>query len=765
MCPQVVDSLTKAPPAPALVSVDGRTYPLRSAEVRAHAEGGLAATTLVQEFENPYEEPLEVIYTMPLPADGAVLGYLIRMGERIIRGEIETREKASEKYREALFEGRTAGLLEQDRADTFQQRLGNLPGHTNARIEVEVLHPLAFLLGAGGRGPMWEYRFPTVVGVRYEGAPGRVADAERLDTDRAGAGDIPTRVALDLQIADAGAGVEIASPSHKLQSAPRADSTSVHLADGAKLDRDLVIHWSAGASEVGVRAVEGKGLMGDNGRYALITVTPPAVPAAVYHRDLTVLIDASGSMDGTPLDTAKSVVKDLLQSLVEEDRFEVLAFATNVVRLTPALARATPDAVQECLRRLDRLEASGSTEMVKAVTEAMASLRSDSQHQIVLVSDGYIGFEQEIVERIADELPAGVRVHMVGIGAAPNRTLSSGVARAGRGVELFASDRQTAVEASQRLRAATVRPVLTELAIAGTAVIGQAPARPRDIFAGQPLVLAAELSPEGGMIDVSGRLAGSREPWGWRLEVTSSGLRASPLPLGALYGRERIADLEAGVARPEADLEAAIERIGLRHRVVSRRTSLVAVAEEPAIDPRAPRRRERLAVEMPHGVSAEGVGYVGVCALVGPDAMPAAAMTPRMAGRAFERLPVRGIETPAVTEITPLNVVWLDATTLIVEFASPHDGFLLPAAEVTLETDSREALRLKVDRKESSPRGPHASGLVIRLALHVEGGLSWSASDKPRISWTVRSKKLFGRPRETAYTIALGATPPKSEGA
>ena len=98
---QLLESQAHAPAAPALVSVDGRSYPLRSGEVRAAAEGGLACTTLVQEFENPYDEPLEVHYTMPLPADGAVLGYLIRMGERVIRGEIETRENAADAYKYA----------------------------------------------------------------------------------------------------------------------------------------------------------------------------------------------------------------------------------------------------------------------------------------------------------------------------------------------------------------------------------------------------------------------------------------------------------------------------------------------------------------------------------------------------------------------------------------------------------------------------------------------------------------------------------------
>jgi Ca-activated chloride channel family protein len=134
--------------------VDGRTYPLRSAHIRAHAEGGLAQSTLIQEFANPYEEPLEVIYTMPLPADGAVLGYTIRIGERVIRGEIEPRDQVEATYKEALYSGRTAALLEQDRADTFRRRLGNVPPRTDVRVEIDVFHPLSSLAAVDEAGPL-----------------------------------------------------------------------------------------------------------------------------------------------------------------------------------------------------------------------------------------------------------------------------------------------------------------------------------------------------------------------------------------------------------------------------------------------------------------------------------------------------------------------------------------------------------------------------------------------------------------------------------
>src|SRR5262245_40636061 len=122
-----LDTRSQLSPGAILMTVDGRTYPLRSAAIVARAEGGLAPTTLTHEVHNPHAEPLEVRYPLPLPADGAVVGYTVRVGPRVIRGEIEKREAAQKAYARALAEGRAAGLLEQDRDDTFTQSLGSIP--------------------------------------------------------------------------------------------------------------------------------------------------------------------------------------------------------------------------------------------------------------------------------------------------------------------------------------------------------------------------------------------------------------------------------------------------------------------------------------------------------------------------------------------------------------------------------------------------------------------------------------------------------------
>jgi len=782
--------------AASLIAVDGRNYPLESAHLSARAEGGLALSTLAQRYANPHDEPLEVLYTLPLPADGAVVGYTVRIGERVIRGEVQPRERAAEEYRRALFEGRTAGLLEQSRPDTFQQKLGNVPPRTKVEIAIDVLQPLAFVpadvveeaeaaTGNGATSNRWEYRFPTVVGVRYLGAAGRVPDAADLSPDRGDAGGIPTRFELALTVpADDGpaGGPRFSSPSHAIECAAAGDATVVRLRQQQRLDRDLVVRWTAAGAEVGVRIVEGGGLEGDGGRYALVTLVPPEMPKTTFPRDLTVLIDASGSMSGEPLALAKRVVADLLRGLGAGDRFEVLAFANDVVRLTPSLSAADERSVTRALRALEGLEAGGGTEMASAIEKALEPVRDGAQRQVVLVTDGEIGFESEVVGRIAAR--GNVRLHAVGVGSAPNRSLTQAAAAAGRGLEVLAGDEASAAEAARRLVAGTSRPVLANLEAGGTALTGERPSRLRDVFARQPLVFTVELEETGGSLELRGDLADG--PWKTRVEVPARGsaraLARTTLPIGALHGRAAIAALELRLAGHPHQLawkmEDLVEKLAMRHRIASRRTSLVAIAEEPSVDPKAPRRRERLSVEMPAGVSAEGVGLLG-----GPaagDEIPLAlqyysSAAPEVAAtrgpRGLTRLwrDVRSSVSfrkdgtpPDRIEIHAIAVHRLTDDSIAVEFETPADGLEVPSGFVELwgAEDRMDAgfASCELVAGSSTRPGRVGGGVVVRLVFRIDAAFRPSPGDRLSLRWT-STEAGRGRKRSVLVNVGFVMTP------
>src|SRR5258708_6801425 len=104
-----------------LVATDGRALPLTGASLRAEARGGVASVVLEQRFHNPHLEPLRVTYLMPLPEGGAVSGYAFSIGERRMVGEVNRRAEARERFEQALVDGQSAALVEQERSSLFTQ--------------------------------------------------------------------------------------------------------------------------------------------------------------------------------------------------------------------------------------------------------------------------------------------------------------------------------------------------------------------------------------------------------------------------------------------------------------------------------------------------------------------------------------------------------------------------------------------------------------------------------------------------------------------
>ncbi len=595
---------TDAPPSTGgrLVAPDGRTLPLRGSELRASASGGVARVVLKQRFVNPFEEALRVTYLLPLPSDGAVAGFSFLIGRQRIVGEVDRRADARERFEQALIEGRTAALLEQDRSSLFTQEVGNIPPRAEVEVEIELDQRLRWLADGA-----WEWRFPTVVGARYLGEKGRVADAERVVVDVSERA-LPARVGLELMIADrVSAAPE--STSHRLV-IDRGDRTRITLEDGAALDRDVVVRWPVAAREVGLslEIARPAAPAHDGASYGLLTLVPPREKQArSVRRDLIFLIDVSGSMSGEPLEQCKRIASAMIDTLGDEDRVELIAFGSAPVRFAKEPLAATRDGKRAAIAWLRSLRASGATVMVSAVIEALSPLRPRSQRQVVLMTDGYIGFERQLVRELRERLPEGARLHTVGVGSAVNRTLTQWAARAGGGVEVIAGLGEDPERVAARLLARTTAPIVTDVVIEGDAVREVAPARVPDLYASSPSLVSLALEPRGGTLTVRGKTAEGE--YVASVEVPAATLGEGLASVATLFGRERVEDLETeAAASGDGALDREIEAIGLRFRIATRMTSWVAISDEVTVDPEGEKRSVRQPHEVPHGVSIEGLG-------------------------------------------------------------------------------------------------------------------------------------------------------------
>jgi len=754
MCPMQADPMTPSAPTMQdsvggrLVDSDGRHLPFKGCSLEVHASGGVAQVLLRQEFRNDSADTLRVSYTMPLPADGSVGGYAFTIGDRRVVGEIEGRKAARERFEEAMLEGKAAGLVEQERSSVFTQELGNVPPGALVVCELTIDQPLAWLPDGA-----WEWRFPTVVAPRYLGGAGQAPDVEAVTVDVV-EGGLPARGSLSLRVGDHIDPSEVTSPTHPIRATKEAEDARVVFGSeaGVALDRDIVVRWQAAQPEPGVSIEVARphaDAPSSDHAYALMTITPPQASRGMRSVpcDLVLLIDTSGSMTGEPLEQARRIALALVDALGENDSLEMVEFSMRPTRWKRDPVRATKAQRENARSWLNALQAGGGTEMTAGVREAVRAVPGDDRlRQVVLITDGLIGFEHEVVREVREASKRGCRLHTAGVGPAANRTLTNAVARAGGGGEFLVGLDEDVNATVRRVITRTSGPLVTGVRVRGDAVIEGSPDIARDLLAGAPALIPLRLDPKGGELVVTGDTI--EGPWTVRTVAPSATVGDGRSCVPRLFARDAIEELEARAAMGE-EVDAEIERLALDHAIASRLTSWIAVSEEPTADPREPVRRIRIAQELPAGLSAEGLGLRGAAVMrrkAGPPARVARrpparvadmALDPARVGDAREasecdmapgaprrerprdRVRSQGFlkARPAVPDSLRGRVVTHDEHRIVIEIDAPASLRWAPRSVALPGVDDVE-----IDEQHTTRPGRVKAGCTIRLVLTSESG-------------------------------------------
>ncbi len=592
--------------------------PVLETEVRIRVAGLLARATVTQRFHNPTQEWLEGVYVFPLPDTAAVDGLRMVVGERIIEGKIKEREEAKRVYTEAKAQGKKASLVEQERPNIFTTSVANIGPEEDVEIAIEYQEDLRY---QGGR---FELRFPMVVGPRFipgaEGIDGfdgtgwgrntpQVPDAARITPPviHPDQGPInPVRIRVDL---DAGVPLSrVGSPSHPIRLEKReASRWLVELEEGTvAADRDFVLEWQPEAAQLPRAALFTEERGGDH--HALLMVMPPQgedAPRSRMSRETIFVIDTSGSMHGTSIEQARSALLLALDRLQPDDWFNVIQFNSATEALFPTSVRAHRSALEEAQHYVKRLGAEGGTQMLPALRAALgASEAGGAVRQVIFITDGNVGNAAQLFSYVKQHLGAS-RLFTVGIGSAPNSHFMRKAAQFGRGTFTHIGSPQETSARMRELFAKLESPVLHEIRVAwGDSRAESWPEPIPDLYLGEPILVVARLPEPGGDVVVSGQR--DRDHWELRFGLVGG---AQETGIDKLWARRKIAALVDSLAEG-ADADAVrreITELGIRHHLVSKYTSLVAVDVTPTAPPGATAKTRPLPVNLPAGWSHEKV--------------------------------------------------------------------------------------------------------------------------------------------------------------
>ncbi len=454
-----------AAPLPAVagrLGDDSTTLPLTAVEIEAEIRGTVATTTVRQTYRNTHAVGIEATYIFPLPDRAGVTAFTADLAGRRVEGELRERGEARREYDEAITAGHRAAIAEEERSGVFTTRVGNLQPGEDAVITLTLTGPLAVDDGVA------EFRFPLVVAPRYiAGQPGdwlpvgvgtapdtdAVPDASRITPPVLLPGlDSPVRLALRARLSGLGLTPDaIASSLHAVAVTADGDgAVTVALHPGERLNRDVVLRFGVAAEVTAAIAVVTPDEDDPTAGTWQVTVVPPAAGGdAARGRDVVVVLDRSGSMDGWKMVAARRAAARVIDSLGARDRFAVLAF-DSVTERPPgftSLAPATDRARWAAVEWLARLEARGGTEMldpVRAAATLLAGAGSPDEGEgagldesgrdrfLILVTDGQVGAEDQILAAVA-ALTGRTRIFTLGIDQAVNAGFLRRLAAAGAG--------------------------------------------------------------------------------------------------------------------------------------------------------------------------------------------------------------------------------------------------------------------------------------------------------------------------------------------
>lgn len=580
-------------------------------EVFIEVTGMLAYSSIEQRFVNDSGQWAEGRYRFPLPDDSAVESLIIRVGDRLIEGEIQERGQARQTYNEARRSGRIAGLVEQDGASLFTTSVANIPPGEEVVIQIGFRQVVDYQHGR------FSLRFPTTIAPRF-GAGGVEATAAANGT----AGDSrPFNLSVDLR-----AGMELAaleSSFHPIETDYEAGRWRVRMAgDHADGRKDFELIWRP-AGRDGVTSTVFRQRLGGQDHALVLIVPPTRFETLQTPREVILVIDTSGSMQGDAIVQARESLDFALDQLSGQDRFNVIEFNSATRLLFPEPVPAHQRNVNQARAFIDQLSANGGTVMLPALQRAMgADLPDGYLRQILFVTDGNVANEDELIRTIRDEIGLS-RLFAVGIGHGVNGQFLGNIARHGRGTYTFIGERQQIHQRMSELTRQLTHPVLHDIELHWADPVEQHPERLPDLYIGQPLMLSVRGDQLAGEVVV----AGTSDGRSWQQAIPLETFQTAP-GVAAHWGRAAIqAELDQRVLGESTEaVRARVLELAIEYQLLSPFTSLIAVDRTPSRSRRMALRRHDLATPLPHGYEGEGATSASLRAMPATDAGSGAAM-------------------------------------------------------------------------------------------------------------------------------------------
>jgi Ca-activated chloride channel family protein len=560
--PEVIPRPPHIPPRPPVWAALEMTF--AKADVRIKDQ--LATTSIEQEFYNPNARQLEGTFLFPVPKGAQINKFTMEINGKPVEAELLSADKARGLYEDIVRKLRDPALLEYAGRDLFKVRI--FPIEANSRKRVTLSYSQLLKADSG----LVNFVLP-------------------LNTDKFSAKPVKN-VSLKLDLETKRPLKSIYSPSHKVE-IKRSGGNKATVgfeATDVKPDADFQLFFAQEQDDLGLNLLTYK-TAGEEG-YFLLLASPGAEVknTKVIPKDVMFVLDTSGSMAGPKLEQAKRALAFCVENLNDNDRFEVLRFATEVEALFDKLVDVSKESRSKAQSFIKDLKPIGGTAIDDALKKAL-SLRPDQGDRpyiVIFLTDGRptVGNtkEDDIVANVTRASQGNVRVFCFGIGHDVNTHMLDKITEETRAVSQYVLPEEDIEVKVSSFFSKIKEPVLASPKISfpdSVRVTKLYPSPVPDIFKGEQLVLAGRYSGKGdGAIQIEGTVNGETKKFAYDVKFPDEGNDHEFIP--RLWATRRVGYLldEIRLHSETKELKDEVVELARKYSIVTPYTAYLITEDE-----------------------------------------------------------------------------------------------------------------------------------------------------------------------------------------
>jgi Ca-activated chloride channel homolog len=525
-----------------------------------------AATSIDQEFYNPTGMRLEGYYLFPIPVGAVINKFSMFINDVEAEAEMLDANKARSIYEDIVRRSIDPALLEYYQQGLFKVRIFPIEPYSTKRIKISYRQILQKDNGTS------EYLYP-------------------LNTEKYSSKsleDVSIKVRLSSQVPIK----NIYCPTHEVDIIQKNSRSALvsYETHHSKPDKDFSLFFRTDHSKIGMSALTQRE-SGERKGFFLLDIAPDIDVKSneVEEKDITFVLDVSGSMAGDKLKQAKRALIFCIENLNTGDRFDVIRFSTEAETLFNGVVSATEENKRTAKHFIDNLKAIGGTNIEDALKLALQSKDESARPKVVLfMTDGKPTInetnEDKLVGMIKTRRTSMARIFTFGIGNDINTMLLDKITTATNAYRTYITPDEDIEIKVSNLYTKIQSPVLTNLkmyADAGVRLSEVYPQELPDLFKGSSITVLGRYEGSGTRkIILEGNLKGKSVSYAYSCDFTDQSTTKDFIP--PLWAARKVGFLLDQIHLNGENKELKDELIDLskKYGIITPYTSYLIVEDE-----------------------------------------------------------------------------------------------------------------------------------------------------------------------------------------